>query len=402
MKPVIIIGAGLAGYTVAREFRKLDKATALIIITADDGGFYSKPMLSNAFGQRKLAEQLVTQTAAQMAEQLNANIITGTRVGNIDTANKTVTTPVGTFDYEKLVIAVGAQPIRLAIGGDAADQVLSVNHVADYAVFRSKIPASAPQSATRVTILGAGLIGCEFADDLAGAGHAVTLVDPNALPLSALAAPELSQGLHAALTSRGVALQLGTTAASIDRAGDALQVTLANGNSFSTDVVLSAVGLRPDLILAQAAQLVTNRGVVVDTTGQTSAQNVYALGDCAEYTSETDGSTRTLPYIAPLMTAARAIARTLTGQVTAIDLKPAPVIVKTPCFPLALVPPPLHAIASGQWHAERNEQRTICRFYDGEGVMVGFGVAPQEAGVRQTLMAALGSRREAESVAAAA
>ena len=329
MKPIIIIGTGLAGYTVAREFRKLDKITPLIIITADDGGFYSKPMLSNAFAQRKLAEQLVTQTAVQMAAQIGAHIMTGTRVAGIDTARKIVTTSAGAFDYAKLVIAIGAQPIRLAISGDAADQVMTVNHVDDYAIFRAKIASIAHGEPARITILGAGLIGCEFADDLAGAGHAVTLVDPNRLPLAALAAPALSQGLHAALRDRGIDLQLGTTAASIDRIDNALQVTLANGHTVITDLVLSAVGLRADVALAQAAQLNTGRGIIVDASGQTSAADVYALGDCAEYTLHTDGSTRLLPYIAPLMTAARAIARTLTGQSTTIDLKPAPVSGKT-------------------------------------------------------------------------
>lgn len=393
MKPIIIIGTGLAGYTVAREFRKLDKITPLIIITADDGGFYSKPMLSNAFAQRKLAEQLVTQSAAQMAQQIGAHIMTGTRVNGIDTAGRTVRTSAGAFDYAKLVIAVGAQPIQLVIGGNAADQVLSVNHVDDYALFREKI-ASVTQATARITILGAGLIGCEFADDLAGAGHAVTLVDPNPLPLAALAAPALSQGLHTALRDRGIDLQLGTTAARIDRSGDALQVTLANGHAFATNLVLSAVGLRADVTLAQAAQLNTGRGIIVDASGQASAADVYALGDCAEYTSHTDSSTRVLPYIAPLMTAARAIARTLTGQTTTIDLKPAPVIVKTPSYPLALVPPPLQAIAAGCWQDETDVQRTICRFHDEQGVMVGFGVAPQEAGVRQALLAELGAALE--------
>lgn len=67
MNPIVVIGTGLAGYTVAREFRKLDKTASLLLVTADDGGFYSKPMLSNAFAQGKEAAQLVTQTAAQMA-----------------------------------------------------------------------------------------------------------------------------------------------------------------------------------------------------------------------------------------------------------------------------------------------------------------------------------------------
>jgi rubredoxin-NAD+ reductase len=389
MKQLVIIGAGLAGYTAAREFRKLDKTTPLFVITADDGGFYSKPMLSNAFAQNKRAEQLISQTAAQMAQQISAKVMTGTRVLNIDTVSKTVDTTAGQFEYGKLVIAVGAQPVRLPIAGDAAAEILSVNHLDDYVRFRAALAKFDQPAGARVTILGAGLIGCEFADDLSGAGHAVTLVDPNPAPLAALAAPALSDGLQAALASKGVVLQLGTTAASVDRNGDAMRVSLANGTAFETDIVLSAVGLRPDLRLAQAAKLSTGRGIIVDETGQTSAPDVYSLGDCAEYTW--DGSTRTLPYIAPLMSAARAIARTLTGQPTAIDLKAAPVIVKTPSYPLALVPPPLHAAAAGYWESEQNGARMVCRFYDSAHVMHGFGVAPQEAAIRSELLAALGT-----------
>ncbi|MES2047308.1 MAG: FAD-dependent oxidoreductase, partial [Pseudomonadota bacterium] len=90
MKPISIIGSGIAGYTVAREFRKLDKTTPLLIITGDDGGFYSKPMLSNAFAQNKQAAQLVSQTAAQMAEQLNVRILPFTHVSQIDSDNKLI------------------------------------------------------------------------------------------------------------------------------------------------------------------------------------------------------------------------------------------------------------------------------------------------------------------------
>jgi rubredoxin-NAD+ reductase len=390
MKPLIIIGAGLAGYTAAREYRKLDKTTPLLLITADDGGFYSKPMLSNAFAQNKRPEQLVGKTAAQMALELSANIVTGTRVTNIDTGRKAVETTAGVYEFGKLVIAVGAQPIRLSMGGGASHEVLSVNHITEYAAFRARLASHAPETPARVTILGAGLIGCEFADDLSGAGYPVTLVDPNNAPLASLAAPALSQGLQAALAAKGVNLRLGTTASSINRTGNELTVTTADGASFTTDIVLSAVGLRPDLRLAQAANISTGRGIIVDAAGQTSAPDVFALGDCAEYTLDRNGDTRTLPYIAPLMSAARAIARTLTGERTAIDLKAAPVIVKTPSFPLALVPPPLQ-VSGGYWEAEQSGARTVCRYFDGAGIMCGFGVAPQDASIRAELLAALGA-----------
>lgn len=391
MKPIIIVGAGMAAYTIAREIRKLDKTAALLIITADDGGYYSKPMLSNAFAQKKLAGQLITQSAAQMGEQLAASIITGTRVNQIDAVAKTVTTDSGVFEYRDLVLAVGAQPIRLPIAGDAAGQIMSVNHIADYATFRdSLLPQQ--RDAARVAILGAGLIGCEFADDLAVHGHAVTLIDPNKLPLAALAAPALSLGLQAALLARGVDLRLGTTAASVDSASDALKITLADGSTVLADVVLSAVGLRPDLRLALAAGLTTARGIVVDVYGRTSADGVYALGDCAEYRLDNEGRSSPLPYIAPLMSAARAIAKTLSGEPTEIELKHAPVIVKTPSYPLALVPPPSHLVAAGRWEIEQDEERTIARFIDADGMLVGFGVAPQEAKSRTALLAALGSK----------
>jgi rubredoxin-NAD+ reductase len=98
MKPVAIIGSGLAGYTVAREFRKLDKTTPVLIITGDDGGFYSKPMLSNAFAQGKTASHLRSQTADQMAAQINATILTRTQVRGIDTTKQTVHTSAGNLN----------------------------------------------------------------------------------------------------------------------------------------------------------------------------------------------------------------------------------------------------------------------------------------------------------------
>jgi rubredoxin-NAD+ reductase len=388
MRDIIIIGAGLAGYTLARELRRIDKTVPLTIITADDGGFYSKPMLSNAFAQKKAPAQLQTQSAEQMAAQLNATVLPATRVTAIDTANKTLSTPSAQLSYDKLVLATGAEPIRLSLAGDAADAVMSVNHLDDYARFRACLEATEAGRQARVAILGAGLIGCEFADDLSGGGHAVTLIDPNPLPLAALAAPALSEGLKAALTARGIALHLGTTATRVDRVDGALRLLLADGGSVDADIVLSAVGLRPGIALARDAGIACQRGIRIDAHGRTSAPDVFALGDCAEY-EVAGGDTAVMPYIAPLMSAARAIARTLAGEPTAIDMKPAPVLVKTPSYPLALLPPPRQA--AGNWHDASEAQRTISRFYDEAGLLAGFGVSHHDAGSRSQLLAALGS-----------
>lgn len=98
--------------------------------------------------------------------------------------------------------------------------------------------------------------------------------------------------------------------------------------------------------------------------------------------------------------AGKTIARTLCGDPAPIEIKPAPVIVKTPCYALALVPPPMQAGGSGKWHAEIENGRTICRFYDAQGMLAGFGVAPQEAAVWQSLLAGLGMARPEKPLAA--
>jgi rubredoxin-NAD+ reductase len=385
MTPIVIVGAGMAAYSVAREFRKLDKSTPLLLVTSDAGDSYAKPMLSNAFALRKQAAQLVSHSAAQMAAQLDARVLAHTRVEAIDTGARLVHTDKGAFAYARLVLALGAQPIRLPIGGDAADQVLSVNHIDDYAVMRERLAAAGPSA--RVTILGAGLIGCEFADDLVAGGHHVTLVDPNRLPLAALAAPSLSNGLADAWRGRSVTLRLGTTAASVARVGGTLLVRLADNSVSEADIVLSAVGLRPSIALAQAAGLETRRGIVIDAYGQTSAEGVYALGDCAEYATEGGGAV--LPYVAPMLAAARAIASTLAGTPVEIALKTDAVMVKTPSYRLALAPPP--AGIQGTWIDATDDERTVARFVDQDGVLRGFGMSAPAPALRQALLAELGA-----------
>jgi rubredoxin-NAD+ reductase len=346
MHPITIIGTGLAGYTVARELRKLDKDSPLKLITNDDGHFYSKPMLSNAFAKNKDAEALVTTSVTKMAEQLNAEILTHTEVTDINSLN-----------YSKLVLALGAQPIRLAFEGNAADKILSVNDLIDYANFRNVL-----KDAKTVAIIGAGLIGCEFANDLQQYGNfQVSLIDPISHPLGKLVPPEVGQGLKTALENIGVKFYLEKAVKRID---SGYKLTLTDNTILEADLVLSAIGLRPRIDLAAAANLEVKQGIVVDKYLKTSADNIYALGDCAEVEG------MFLPYVMPLMNSARALAKTLAGQTTAVNYPAMPVVVKTPAYPIVVSPPA--AGIKGEWKIETDDQNIKALFYTQQQQLMGF------------------------------
>ena len=125
---LVIVGSGLAGYTLAREWRKRDKTAALTVISRDHGGFYSKPMLSNALASGKAPAALVTKDAAAMASELNATVLAQCQVTHIDTAGQQLQLADGrTLPYRDLVLATGADPIRLPLAGEGAAAVRSVN-----------------------------------------------------------------------------------------------------------------------------------------------------------------------------------------------------------------------------------------------------------------------------------
>ena len=382
MHPIVIIGSGMAGYAIAREFRKLNAEQELVMICADDAANYAKPTLSNAYTGKKAPEQIALGDAAKMSAQLNMTILNHTWVKSIESATHQLhlehvdqTATVQT--YSKLVLAVGANPIRLAFAGDGSDDIHVVNNLNDYKAFRSQLDSCAEK---RVVILGAGLIGCEFANDLQNTGHQVTVIDLAPLPLGRLLPAHVAQTFKENLEATGIHFVLGTTVEKISKNEYGHYfVTLANGQTLQADAVLSAIGLLPNTDLAKATNIHTSRGVLTNAGLETNQADIYAMGDCVEVNGIL------LPYVMPIMQQARALAKTLNGENTAVHYPAMPVAVKTPAAPLTVLPAPIDVEVT--WNTEETEDGMLAKASDAEGTLRGFVLLGATAGKQRLALA---------------
>lgn len=376
MEPITLIGSGLAAITLARELRKLDREVPLRIITADDGDFYSKPSLSNALTSGKSPAQLVVTPREKLAADLNAEILPRTRVERIRPDVKAVATDKGVFGYRQLVLATGASPIRLPIEGDGAEDILSVNSLGDYARFREKLAGR-----QRVAVLGAGLIGCEFANDLISAGHQVSVFDPAPQPLGRLLPPRAGAWMQARLEEAKIRFHLGVSVVRVEKAGAAYRLTDSLGETHEAELVLSAVGLKPNTGLAADAGLRVNRGILADRLLRTSDENVYVLGDGAEIAGFN------LPFVMPIMRQAKVLAATLTGNPTELTYPAMPVVVKTPAAPAVVCPPPPGSV--GAWQESVSAEGARAVFTDAAGHVFGFALLGAATAEKSSLGAAV-------------
>jgi rubredoxin-NAD+ reductase len=396
LDPVVIVGSGLAGYSLVRELRKHNADTPILLVTADDGTSYSKPMLSTGFGKGKDADGLAQAGSESMAEQFNLQLLSHTRVTALNPQSHQIQLASGSGQvsdshwqsYSKLVLAWGAEVIPLHLAGSGSNAVHSINDLDDYRAFRAALTG-----AKRVAIMGAGLIGCEFANDLLLGGYQVEVIAPSATVMPTLMPEPAAKALQSELEALGATFHLGTQVDRIEQASDGadcrVTLALANGQQLESDVVISAVGLRPRTELAQQSGLIVNRGIVVNRALETSAPDVYAMGDCAEV----DG--QLLLYVMPLMTSARALAKTLTGERSEVLYPAMPVMIKTPCCPAAVNPPPLGA--EGQWQVEQDGNHVKALFNNPQGALLGFALTGRFAMEKQVLSRQLPALHSAAS-----
>lgn len=378
--PLIIIGTGLAGYSLAKEFRKLDSERKLILITQDDGHFYSKPQLSTALEQNKVTQDLVVTDVEKMQTQLAAQILTYSHVDHIDIDSQAiqVQTPTGIqmLPFGQCVFALGASPKPFSTLAQSPHHI-RVNNLQEYGNFRALL-----EKCNELTLIGSGLVGCEFAHDLSKQALPITLVTPDPYPLFGLVPAQIGNGLQQALQNKGIKFHTQTQIQQAQIFSDHTRLDLSSGETISTKLILSAIGLAPNISLAQKANIRVEKGIVVNDYLQTSANHIFALGDCAQIS----GVCR--QYVAPILHCARALAQTLCGNLTAVSLPPMPIALKVSSYPVIVFPPA--SGIQGEWHIEQINQDYQCLFYDDAEILQGYALSGKWVSERQNCLQRLG------------
>ncbi|GAA3903049.1 FAD-dependent oxidoreductase [Halomonas cibimaris] len=370
---LVIIGTGMAGIGLARALRQTGDNRSLALISQDSGTPYNKPLLSTGFAKRLPPERLAQQSVAALADELDATLWTHTVVTAIEPdAGRLTLAPcraegsapnARTLTFTTLVLATGAAPrTPFSLPDRVAPRCFSVNDLDDYRRFY----AALGDKAARVAVIGAGLVGCEFANDLHAGGHQVSLIAPEATPLPRLLPEPPGKALGKAFFDAGIALHLGRTPERLDLDDDCLAVHLDNGALVHADVALLATGLLARTALAEACGLeVVPGGIAVDRTLMTSHPRVYALGDAACV----DGVNAM--YVQPLQASAKALAQTLVGHPTPVRFGAWPVVVKTPLLPVVAYPP---LTPPARWRIEADGANITALAEDQNGHLLGFAL----------------------------
>lgn len=355
---VVIVGAGRAGWQVAQALREGDATLPITVVSACTGDVYDKPTLSVAVARGLDVGTLVRESAAHAAARLGVRLLCDTQAVAIDVPRRRLRTTRGTLRYGHLVLAHGAAPVLPAVL--PAKDVWRINDLTAYRAMRAAL-ASGPQ---RVAIVGAGLVGCELANDLALAGHDITLLDLQPRPLAAQLPPAASQRLLQAWQGLPIHFEGGVQVIGVERCAaspmpgalrppspPALRLRLQDGRALAVDQIVAATGLRAPGRLASSAGLAFDAavgGIVVDAaTLATSQPRIHALGDCVVVHGQASR------YIEPIARQSRAIAAAVLGQpATEARTPPPPVLrVKTSAFPITVTG---SLLGAGRWMALAN------------------------------------------------
>jgi apoptosis-inducing factor 3 len=315
---VVIVGGGAAGNAAAQRLRRSGYGGTITLISADDSPPYDRPNLSKDYLAGNAPEEWIPLHPRALYDELQIELRLATRVTAIDPRLHTVTLADGsTLPYGALLLATGAEPVRLKLPGgelphvhylrtlaDSRAIIAAVAHLAD----RERLRAG--QSAPRAVVLGASFIGLEVAAALRARQLAVTVVAPGAVPLEHVLGREAGAFIRSLHEEHGVEFRLGSRATAIEPAA----VTLASGERLAADLVVIGVGVRPAVGLAESAGLAVDGGVLVDEYLQTSWPGIYAAGDIARWPDPCSGERARVEHWVVAERQGQTVAANILGQ----------------------------------------------------------------------------------------
>ena len=278
--PVVIVGGGLAGATAAQTLRDEGFAGPVVLIGAEPSRPYERPPLSKGYLQGTDERDSVFVHPPEWYPEHDVDLRLGTPVSSVDRESRTVTLADGErLPYRDLVLATGSRPRRLSVPGADLSGVHYLRRIED----SDRLIAALREPGRRVVVVGGGWIGLETAAAARKAGHDVTILEHDALPLGRVLGPEMASvfaGLH---TEHGMDLRTEVEVAELTgREGRAGGVLLADGTHVPADVVIVGIGILPETELARDAGLEVDTGVIVDAHLRTADPHVLAAGDVAE------------------------------------------------------------------------------------------------------------------------
>jgi 3-phenylpropionate/trans-cinnamate dioxygenase ferredoxin reductase subunit len=314
---IVIVGAGQAAAQLVLSLRQGGYKDPLRMIGDEPHAPYQRPPLSKKFlTERPPADTLYFRPEKFWGEQ-GVQVNFGLPVLAIDRAAKRVTFAEGHADYETLFLSTGTRARDLSLPGARLDGVFSLRKIDDVRALRGPL-----DSARHIVIVGGGYIGLEVAAVARSEGKEVTVLEAEERVMKRVTSPVISHFMQDFHGKRGVDIRLGARLAAIEGGAKVSQVKLSDGSELPADLVLLAVGARPNDDLAAAAGLACDDGIVVDEHGQTTDPSIWAAGDCTRFPSKRYGRKLRLECVQNAIDQAKAVAAALLGKPQVYDPVP--------------------------------------------------------------------------------